>query len=225
MEQTCNRCHEPLRDEFRYCPACGLPQLVYSAENTGDTPGQPDRWDQVIRDANVVNWRSAARSILPLAIAAGVFCPALASKAGLIGFLLMSAAAAWAVALYARSQRPAWITTRAGARIGLVTGIIASWTAAASSGLSLFAMRFWMHQGSVFDKFWQDAVSQKMVQQWESIGTDAQKIAMFKAILLSPQGRAGFVLFAVAMLMTMLMVFAIAGGAVGASRFARAKRS
>src|SRR5579863_400342 len=188
MEQTCNRCHETLRDEFRYCPACGLPQLVYSAENTGDASGQPDRWDQVIRDTNAVNWRSAARSILPLAIAAGIFCPALASKVGLIGFLLMSATAAWAVALYTRSQRPAWITTRAGARIGLVTGIVASWTAATSSGLSLFAMRFWMHQGSTFDNFWQDAVNQKMVPEWQSVGTDAQNITLLKTMMLSPEG-------------------------------------
>src|SRR5579863_4649711 len=114
MEQTCNRCHETLRDEFRYCPACGLPQLVYSAENTGDASEQPDRWDQVMRDANAVDWRSAARSILPLACAAGIL-GSLFSPGGLLGLVLMGAAAAWAVALYTRRQRPVWITARAGA--------------------------------------------------------------------------------------------------------------
>ena len=224
MEQTCNRCHETLRDEYRYCPACGLPQLVYSAENSGDTAGQPDRWEQVIRDANAVDWRAATRFVLPLAIASGILCPAISLRVGLIGFLLMSAAAAWAVALYTRSQRPAWITTRAGARIGLVMGILASWTAAAASGLSLYAMRFWIYQSSAFDKSWQDAVNQRVMQESQAVGADAQRLAMLKAILLSPEGRAGCMLLAIAMLMTILMIFAIAGGAFGARRFARAKR-
>lgn len=224
MEQTCDRCHETLTDEYRYCPACGLPQLVYSAENSADGKGQPDRWDQVMRDANAVDWRSAARSILPLAIAAGILCPAFALRVGPVGFLLMSAAAAWAVALYARSQRPAWITTRAGARIGLVIGIVASWTAAAASGLSLYAMRFWIHQSSSFDKSWQDAVNQRVALESQSAATDAQKLAMLKAILLSPEGRAGSILLVIAVLMTILTIFAIAGGALGASRLSRMKR-
>lgn len=224
MEQTCNRCHETLRDEYRYCPACGLPQLVYSAENSAEAGSQPDRWDQAMRDANAVDWSSAAKSILPLAIGGGVLCPAIASKLGLVGFLVMSAAAAWAVALYTRNQRPAWITTRAGARIGLVTGIIASWTAAASSGVSLFAMRYWMHQGSIVDNFWQDVVNQKMVPEWQSMGTDPQNLALMKAMMLSAEGRAFCVLGFIAMFMTTLTVFSIAGGALGARRFARLKR-
>jgi len=73
MELTCSRCHQTVRDGDRYCPACGLPQLVYSAETSTDAEPR-DRWGEAVRDANVVDWRSAARSILPLAIPAGVLC-------------------------------------------------------------------------------------------------------------------------------------------------------
>ena len=58
------------------------------------------------------------------------------------GLFWMAAAAAWAVAIYVRGQRPAWITVGAGARIGLVTGLLAAWLAFSISGATLFVDRF-----------------------------------------------------------------------------------
>jgi hypothetical protein len=221
MELTCSRCHETVQDGYRYCPACGLPQLVYSTENSADA-GERDRWNEAVRDANTVDWRSAVRSILPLAIPAGILC-ALFWPAAILGVLLMGAAAAWAVALYTRSLKPAWITIGAGARIGLVTGVVGGWTAAAATGLSLFAKRFWLHTGSSFDSDWQSLVNQQQAQG-TAAGTDAQTLAAIKAIMISPEGRAGFVLVAIAFLMATLVLFAIAGGALGARRLARPRR-
>jgi len=135
----------------------------------------------------------------------------------------MGAAAAWAVALYTRSLKPAWITIGAGARIGLVAGVVGGWTAAAVTGLSLFAMRFWLHKGSSFDSFWQDLVDQQQAHG-SAAGADAQTLAAVKAIMISPEGRAGFVLVAIAFLVATLVLFAIAGGALGARRLARPRR-
>ncbi len=235
MEQTCNRCHETLRDEFRYCPACGLPQLVYSAENSADSGGQPDRWDQAMRDANAVDWRSAARSILPLAIAAGILC-SIVSAVGLLGLLLMGVAAAWAVALYTRSQRPgqhpAWITARAGARIGLVCGILAGTLAFAVSGCELYAKRYVLHQGSQIDAEWRqfvqlDAQFSERIAGWTgaSDSAQAQAVAAQQANwMLSPEGHSGYVVASLALASFLLALFAAAGGALGASRLARARR-
>ena len=33
MEITCNRCHQTVQAEDLFCPACGLPQLVYTTES------------------------------------------------------------------------------------------------------------------------------------------------------------------------------------------------
>jgi hypothetical protein len=221
MELTCSRCHQTVQDGYCYCPNCGLPQLVFSAENSAEA-GQSERWGEAVRDANTVDWNSALRSTLPLAIPAGILCSVL-SPVSILGLLLMGATAAWVVALYIRSHRPARITVGAGARIGFVTGVVGSWTAAAMSGLSLYAMRFWLHQGSAFDDFWQNVVNLQQAQGI-AVGADAQNLAAAKALMISQEGRAGLILFTIAILMGTLVLFAIAGGALGARMLARTHR-
>ena len=222
MEILCNRCHQTIKAEDCYCPACGLPQLVYTADGA---PGQaqPERGNETVRDASTINWRPALRAALMLAVPAGLLCSML-SPVGIFGLIWMAVAAAWAVVLYVRSQRPAWITVGAGARIGLVTGVLGAWTAAATTGITLFAMRFFFHQSKVFDDFWQNLVSQQMVQQWASAGVDSPTIAYAKTWLLSPEGRAGSMLGAILFLAAALLLFAVAGGALGARMMARARR-
>src|ERR1035438_9198185 len=98
MEITCNRCHQAVLAENSYCPACGLPQLMYGA----DAPlgqAQPVRWDEPVRDAGSVDWKPALRAALLLAIPAGVLTSGV-SPLGALGLLWMAIAAAWAVTLY-----------------------------------------------------------------------------------------------------------------------------
>jgi hypothetical protein len=173
------------------------------------------RWNEAVRDASSVAWRPALRSALALAIPAGMLCSFL-SPVGIFGLLLMGLTGAWVVSLYMRSQRPAWITIGAGARIGLVTGIVGSWAAAATTGVTLFAMRYWLHEGQVFDDFWENLVNHQMTQQWSGMGVDAPTIASVKALLLSPEGRAAWVLCALCFLSMTLLICAAAGGALGA---------
>jgi len=106
----------------------------------------------------------------------------------IFGLLWMAVAAAWAVALYLRSQRPAWITIGAGARIGLVTGLLGGWMAAAASGVTLFVMRFVLHEGKTIDDTWQTMIADQVAGQWTAAGVDAQTIALYKGWLLSPKG-------------------------------------
>jgi hypothetical protein len=222
MEITCTRCHQTIQTDDCYCPACGLPQLLYTAEGV---PGQaqPEQWNEAVRDASEVEWKPALRAALLLAVPAGLLC-SLLSPVGIFGLFLMALAAYWAVVIYMRSQRPAWITVGAGARIGLVTGVVGSWMAAATTGATLFAMRFLFHNGKVIDDFWQDFVNQQMVQQWSTMGVDAATIALLKAWLLSPEGRAGFMMGGVLFLMGGLLLFAAGGGALGAKMLARTRR-
>ena len=105
MEILCNRCHQAIQAGDCYCPACGLPQLVYTADGT---PGQaqPERWNEAVQDASIVNWKPALRAALMLAVPAGLFSSMLSPLSSLWIFW-MAAAAAWTVVLYVRSQRPA----------------------------------------------------------------------------------------------------------------------
>jgi hypothetical protein len=222
MEITCNRCHQTIQAENCYCAVCGLPQLEYPGDSlTGQTP--PERWDEAVRDAASVDWKPALRAALKLAIPAGLLC-SLLSPVGIFGFVWMLVAAAWTVLLYMRSQRPAWITLGAGARIGLVTGLLGGWTAAATTGVSLFILRFFFRQGNFFDDFWQNFVSQQLPQQYASMGIDAPTIGLYQKWLLSPEGRAGSMLSAVLFLGIGMIFFSVAGGALGARLSAGARR-
>ncbi len=214
MEITCSRCRQTLQAEDTYCPACGLPQLLYAAETPfGQTP--PESWEGDLRDASAVDWKAALRAALLLAVPAGI----LSSGFPLVGFfslVWMAGVGAWAVVLYFRSQRPAWITLGAGARIGLVTGLLAGWTAAATMSVLLFVLRFFFHQGPLFDRFFGTQVIEKASQQWASSGMDAQTIQAAKALLSSPEGRSGLTFSVMLLLVLALVASATAGGALGA---------
>jgi hypothetical protein len=230
MEITCSRCHQAVQADNRYCPACGLPQLVYSAEAVSGQ-AQPARWDEAVRDASSVDWKLALRAVLMLAVPAGILSSG-ASELGRLGILWMTAAAAWAVVIYVRSQRPAWITIGAGARIGLVTGILGGWLAFSASGGALLVHRFILHESSQIDAEWKNRVdlSQQLTQQWTAgLGTadEAQakaSQAQFKALMLSPEGHAGIEAFGFAFNSAFLLLFAVAGGALGARWMARTRQ-
>jgi hypothetical protein len=230
MEVTCTRCHQAVLADNCYCPACGLPQLVYPADAT---PGEilPERWDGTGRDASSVDWKPALRAALMLAVPAGLLTSGV-SPLGALGLLWMAIAAAWAVALYMRSQKPAWITLGAGARIGLVTGLLAGWLAFGISGGALFVQRFVLHQSNQIDAEWKTRVliGQQMAEQLTSGMTPADAAqaqafrAQFQVWMLSPEGHAGMEVFQFATNVFFLLFFAAAGGALGARLLARASK-
>ena len=222
MEITCNRCHQTVQAENCYCPVCGLPQLVYGSDVP---PGQatPEHWDEAVRDATTVDWKPALRAALKLAIPAGVLSSAL-SPVGALGVFWMTAAAAWAVSLYVRGQRPAWITAGAGARIGLVTGLLAGWLAFGVSGGQLFVQRFVLHQSSQIDANWKTYVeaSQQLTAQMGF--ADTAQMQAQKLLMLAPEGHAGFETFGFIFNAAFLLIFAAGGGALGARMLARTRK-
>ena len=231
MEITCTRCHQAVQADNRYCPACGLPQLVYSA---GAAPGQaqPVRWDEAVRDASSVDWKLALRMAVMLAIPAGLFS-SVPSPLSSLGMFWMAGAAAWAVVLYVRSQRPAWITIGAGARIGLVTGILGGWLAFGASGSAFFIERFVLHQASQIDglykTFVMDTFQQKAQQSMVGMSPpDAaqmqSQLTQLQSWMLSPEGHAGIWACGFAFNSVLLLFFAVAGGALGARWMARTRQ-
>ena len=230
MEINCNRCHQTVEAENCYCPSCGLPQLVYATEGVpGEAP--PVRWDEAVRDAATLEWKPALRAAVLMAVPAGVLSSA-ASPTGRMELLWMTAAASWAVVLYLRSQRPAWITLGAGARIGLVTGLLGAWLAFSVTGGAMFVDRYVRHQGSQMDAEWKANVemSQQLTQQW-SAGMGPADTAQAQAVrtqfqnwMLSPEGHAGWQIFGIASNSLFLILFAVLGGAIGARLLARSRK-
>jgi hypothetical protein len=219
MEITCHRCHQPVPDQSCYCPACGLPQLVYSSDDA-DKPAQSDRWTEAVQDASQVEWKPALRAALIVAIPAGILSCGF-TPMGLLGLFWIAAAAAWAVSLYVRRQRTRWITMGAGARIGLVTGLLAGWLSFCATGVAFYGMRFLMHEGGAFDEVWTSKVNQSLSQQVQAMSADVQAVATVRNLLLCPEGRAGVILAWMLVLEVGLLVFAAAGGALGARMMTR----
>ena len=224
MEITCSRCHQAVDADSCYCATCGLPQLVYSSEPNTSQP-QQDKWNDAMRDPSAVEWKPALRVATLLALPAGLLSSGL-SPVGTLGLVWMSIAAGWAVMLYVRGQRPAWITTGSGARIGFVTGLIAAWVAFAATGISLYTIRGFLGEGKLIDEAWQSVVV-KISERWQSMNPDPQTSAQMKswlAWLQLPEARAGWTLLAISLLVGAMLLFATLGGAVGARLLARSKR-
>src|SRR5579863_766634 len=192
METPCIRCHQAVPAESCYCPACGLPQLVYSSEDGGAT-FPADRGVAVVHDPSSIEWRSALRTAAILAVPAGLLSCGF-SPVSLLAMIWMGSAAVMAVYLYVGRQNAAGITAGAGARIGLVTGLIGGWMAFGATGVAFFGMRFWFHQGQAFDQMWQAMVNQSLEQQVQSVSADVQALNAFRNLLLAPEGRAGLML-------------------------------
>jgi hypothetical protein len=231
MEITCTRCHQTVQTDNCYCPACGLPQLVYTAE-TPNAEAAPDKWNETPpRDAGTVDWKPAMRAALIVAVPAGLLSSGV-SPLSIFGLIWMAAAASWAVVLYMRSQRPAWITLGAGARIGLVTGLMGAWLVFAINGGAMFVQRFLLHQSSQIDAEWKATVdlNQQMALQMASGMSQANAAQMqaarsqVQALMMSPWGHAGFVAFAFAFNAFFLLFFAAGGGVLGARFLARSRR-
>jgi hypothetical protein len=209
-----------------YCPACGLPQLVYSSDANAGQPAQ-EKWTGAVADASVVEWKPALRAAILTAVPAGLLSSEV-SRAGILGLFWMVAGAAWAVTMYVRSQRSAWITVGAGARIGLVTGLLAAMLAFSVTGIALFVERYVFHQAGTIDDQWRvfvDAVfhMSQQIQAQMGFQDQGQAIAQ-KNLMLSPEGHAGWVAFNIAGREAFLVLFAAAGGAMGARLLARSKR-
>lgn len=221
MEITCTRCHQTVQPGDCYCPFCGLPQLVYSGDSSGET-AQPDRWNEAIRDAGSIDWKPALRYALLLAVPAGVLA-ALLTSMSVLGLMLMGVTGALVVALYMRDRRPSWITLAAGARLGLVTGVLGGWSTVAASGLVLYATRYWIHQGRALDDLLTKGIIEGS-QQLLSLGVDPQFVSSARALALTPEGRAGGVLSNACILALALLVFAVAGAALSTRILARIRR-
>jgi hypothetical protein len=232
MEITCNRCHQALPADSTYCPACGLPQLVYSAEGEGAVPATSERWSESVRDASSIDWKLGLRAAFALAVPAGVLSSGI-SPLSTLGIFWMVAGAAGAVTLYLRSQRPAWITLGAGARIGLVTGLIGGWIAFGVSGIWLFVQRVILHQGAQIDSVYKaflDAFEQKAHESMSGMSaTDAAQLqatfGQIQAWLTSPEGHAAIWTFSIAFNCAFLVLFAVAGGALGARMLAHRRQT
>jgi hypothetical protein len=234
LETSCQRCHETLREEDRYCPACGLPQLTYIAVETAeaaageDTVGSGGLGREVFGVGSGIAWRPALKLAAMLAIPTGYLGLSVAPPLGLIG---VSVVGAWLAVMYARRTRTVHLRASVGARIGMVMGLMAGWFACCAIGVGLWITRFVLHQGSQMDSRQAAVLEESLVtsQQFASqMGAQGAQMAenaqMWRSWTSSTQGRAEFVILEFAAAVVLIVVLASIGGAAGARFLAQPRR-
>jgi hypothetical protein len=231
LEASCQRCHEAIRADDRYCPVCGLPQLTYEATEMPETVPADDATPGVAREpfglAGGIAWRPALRVAMMLAVPAGFLWMSILP----IGLLGVAGTAAWAVALYARRTRTSRMPTGAGARIGMVMGLMAGWLTMSLVGIQLWVSRFVLHQGGQMDSLQTALLEDSLVknqQIWTQMGLATAQVAqneqMWRSWLMSTEGRAGTILFPILASVAVLVAIASLGGAAGARFLAQQRR-
>ncbi len=238
MEATCQRCNESLREADRYCPSCGLPQLTYVASQSPsvsileDAGGSPASYAAGLTGlADGIAWRTALRAAVLFAVPAALLCSGLTPIGPSLGLIWVIGASAWAVGFYSKRTKPGLLTMGAGARIGLVTGLFASWLTLSVNGVALWVARFLLHQGSQMDSLWTSQVesslqlSQQMVSDMGMTAAQAAQSTQFsRAWMLSAEGRAGIALTTFLASALFLVCFAMIGGALGARFLTQQRR-
>jgi ribosomal protein L40E len=212
MEQVCHRCGAALNESDPFCPHCGAPQLRYeAAEEAGQASNATPVQRFAMRNPNTVVWRDAILAAALIAFPAGL----LSSLVGGLEVFWAIAGGMVTISLY-RRRTGTLPTSRLGWRIGAVLGLFAAVVAAAINGISLVLQRYAFHQGATLDRHFHDLGQQLTDQLVRSNPDAASVIPGFIHFWLTPDGAAAMVLINSAGLTIAMLLFAAAGGALGA---------
>lgn len=227
MELTCHRCGATVHEGDPFCPHCAAPQLRYEAPDepalaSNVAPSQRP----IARDPGAVHWRDAIRTAAIIAVPAGL----LSSRLGLQGiWAIWLIGGGMVVASMYRRRTGTLPTGRMGWRIGMLLGLFTAAVATAIDGISLVVQRFPLHQGSVIDQRYRDAIqlSSKMYAGLFAASNPqmASAIASAEHFWYTPDGAAAMMLINAAGLAFFMLIFAGAGGALGARLTAKSAQT
>lgn len=224
MEQVCHRCSGAVHEPDIFCPHCGAPQLRYEApeESAAQANMAPSQRMGARGDLTTVRWREAIRAAAILSIPAGL----LSSRIGLEGIfaLWLIAGGIVVISLY-RRRTGISPSSGMGWRIGALLGLFAATIATATDGITLLIQRYAMHQGVALDLRYHDLAKQLTDQLTRSNPQAAQVLPGFLHFWMTPDGIAASMLINAMVLAALMLIFAAAGGALGARLSARAAQS
>jgi hypothetical protein len=223
VEHPCYKCQSSIDESLPFCPHCGAPQIrVASSDEDAAQPQMsdaptarvlPPSWTpgSSLPTPQSIQWDLAWKGTLLSGLLAAVLTAAPVISVACCLWMLGSGALA--VFLYQRRVPGVFITSGMGMRIGAVSGIIGFiattvWSVfrfAANSGEFRSALQEQMNKSIASNP---DPRSQEILRQ-------------FMNTLNTPQGLATFFVFMLVIMAIVFAVFSAAGGALGASMFAR----
>jgi len=213
MEQTCHRCSATVEPDAFYCQSCGTPQVRFVSqeeEAASTNSGATVTLQSSTTEHGAVQWKSAIQIAILVALAVGVLSTLLAAGS----VLWVAVGAVVTIAVYHRRQPNTFLARRVGARIGALVGLLAATVALTGNAIFLLIQRYGMHQGHQIDTQLTTIVKQAADR---AATMDPQApIGTFTNFWLSAEGRIGLILLTMGFLAALILLFAIAGGVLGA---------
>ncbi len=223
MDLVCNRCSATLEPEDYYCQTCGAPQIRYVADESEALQTMPGVTVNLQAGAAgssaSLSWKMAIRIAALIGTAVGILSALLA-----VGSVLwVAAGAVVAIGIYHRRRPLTLLGPRVGARVGGLLGLIAATVAFAANSVLLVIQRYGLHQGNLIDTQLTSVVKQAAAR---AANMDPQApVASFSNFWLSAEGRIGLILLTMAFLSVLIVLFAIAGGILGAQIYRSSRGS
>ncbi|MHB1959396.1 MAG: hypothetical protein ACYCO5_10235 [Acidobacteriaceae bacterium] len=214
MDLVCHRCNTTLDPEAYYCPMCGAPQIRYVADQ-GEAVQIAAGAGVDIRAAaagsgSSISWKMAIRIAALVGTGVGILSALLAAGS----VLWVAVGAVVVMGTYHRRRPLTLLGPRVGARVGALLGLIAATVAFAANAMLLVVQRYGMRQGNEIDTQLTGIVKQAAAH---AATMDPQApVAAFTNFWLSAEGRIGLILLTMAFLSVLIVLFAIAGGVLGA---------
>jgi hypothetical protein len=219
MDYSCHQCGMAIPEGTAFCPHCGAPQIRVSVPEPDTTsaapaspsfaPGTPGEMQPPARPVNLtsfssngIDWTNGRLPIVMSGIFIGItsFLP--------LQFLWIPAGGFLAVHLYNKRTFRRATSPSEGAKIGAMAGL---------AGYLIFAVGMLAVFRFAADMFW-NPLMEAMRARGASTGSD---IGPVLDILKSPQGKAFFATFVMAVAFALILVLAAIGGAVSAAYAAR----
>lgn len=223
MDLVCHRCSASLEPEAYYCPECGAPQIRYVAEENDAAQTMPGDSINIQAGAagtgTAISWKLAIQIAAVVGTIVGVLSAVLAAGS----VLWVAVGAVVAMGIYHRRRPLTKLGPRVGARVGALLGLIAATVAFAANSVLLVIQRYGLHQGNQIDTQLTDIVKQAAAR---AATMDPQApVTTFSNFWLSAEGRIGLILLTMAFLSALIVVFAIAGGILGAQIYRSSRGS
>ncbi len=212
MELVCHRCSVTLEPDGYYCQNCGAPQ-IYFAPQDDPLPLSIDAAAAPLAGAGqsgVIHWKVAIQIAAWVAVGVGILSTVLAAGS----VLWVAIGAVVVIGTYHRRHPNATMGRNIGARIGAMVGLLAISITLAGNAVFLVIQRYGMHQGNLIDSQLTGIVKQA-AERAASMDPQAP-VASFTNFWLSPEGRIGLILMTMGFLASLILLFAIAGGVLGA---------
>lgn len=213
MELVCHRCGTTLNATESFCPHCGAPQLLYEPQDEVEEvlgTGPQSMAQNLGRDPGVVLWKQAISTAALLSIPVGIL-----SSLFDFGALWVIGGGILAVSLYRR--RTGLLPARStGWRIGGLLGVMAAFVTNAVDSITMVLERYVLHNGAPIDHRFQELAQQMTEQMVHSNPEAVATMPWFIHFWLSPDGTAAMALMGAAGSAIAMLIFAAAGGAIGA---------